>query len=39
MKPQIASLPQVTLTELENEFDKLKGEKAEPTRFVFVCCK
>ncbi|XP_037921963.1 protein mini spindles isoform X4 [Hermetia illucens] len=34
MKPQIASLPQVTLTELENEFDKLKGEKAEPTRWL-----
>ncbi|XP_011182448.2 protein mini spindles isoform X3 [Zeugodacus cucurbitae] len=34
MKPQITSLPQVTLKELEDEFDKLKGEKAEPTRYL-----
>ncbi|XP_055907668.1 protein mini spindles isoform X2 [Eupeodes corollae] len=34
MKAQIASLPQVTITELENEFEKLKGEKPEPTRYL-----
>ncbi|CAD6995897.1 unnamed protein product [Ceratitis capitata] len=34
MKPQITSLPQVTLKELEDEFDKLKGEKAEPIRYL-----
>lgn len=34
MKPQIASLPQVTVKELEDEFDKLKGEKPEPSRYV-----
>ncbi|XP_054741359.1 protein mini spindles isoform X4 [Anastrepha obliqua] len=34
MKPQITSLPQVTLKELEDEFDKLKGEKAEPSRYL-----
>lgn len=34
MKPQITSLPQVTLKELEDEFDKLKGEKAEPIRYI-----
>lgn len=34
MKQQLSSLPQVTVKELEDEFDKLKGEKAEPTRFL-----
>ncbi|XP_055384465.1 protein mini spindles isoform X2 [Condylostylus longicornis] len=34
MKPQIASLPQVTINELESEFVKLTGEKAEPTRYL-----
>lgn len=34
MKPQLATLPPVLMTELESEFDKLKGEKAEPTRFL-----
>ncbi|XP_050341877.1 protein mini spindles isoform X2 [Bactrocera neohumeralis] len=34
MKPQITTLPQVTLKELEDEFDKLKGEKAEPSRYL-----
>ncbi|XP_067640391.1 protein mini spindles isoform X2 [Eurosta solidaginis] len=34
MKPQITSLPQVTLKELEDEFDKLKREKAEPIRYL-----
>lgn len=34
MKPQIASLPQVTIKELEDEFEKLKGEKAEPIRYL-----
>lgn len=32
MKQHISSLPQVTIKELEDEFDKLKGERAEPTR-------
>ncbi|KAL5273334.1 msps family protein [Megaselia abdita] len=34
MKSQISSLPQITQTELEGEFDKLKGEKAEPLRYL-----
>ncbi|XP_075144910.1 msps cytoskeleton-associated protein 5 isoform X3 [Haematobia irritans] len=34
MKQQISTLPQVTIKELEDEFDKLKGEKAEPTRYL-----
>lgn len=32
MKTHIASLPQVTVKELEDEFDKVKGDRAEPTR-------
>lgn len=34
MKQQLSSLPQVTIKELEDEFDKLKGEKAEPLRYL-----
>jgi len=34
LKPQIASLPAVTIKELEDEFEKMKGEKAEPTRYL-----
>jgi len=34
MKAQISTLPQVTLKELEDEFDKLKGERVEPSRCV-----
>uniref|UniRef100_A0A1A9W8C3 TOG domain-containing protein n=1 Tax=Glossina brevipalpis TaxID=37001 RepID=A0A1A9W8C3_9MUSC len=34
MKQQISTLPQVTIKELEEEFDKLKGEKAEPNRYL-----
>lgn len=34
MKAQIAALPQVTLKELDDEFDKLKGERVEPSRWV-----
>ncbi|XP_017091916.2 protein mini spindles isoform X2 [Drosophila bipectinata] len=34
MKQQISTLPQVTLKELEDEFDKLKGERAEPSRYL-----
>ncbi|KAI8121731.1 Protein mini spindles [Lucilia cuprina] len=34
MKQQLSSLPQVTVKELEDEFDKLKGEKAEPSRYL-----
>lgn len=34
MKPHIASVAAVLLTELEGEFEKSKGEKAEPTRFL-----
>ncbi|XP_070073685.1 protein mini spindles isoform X6 [Drosophila takahashii] len=34
MKPQISALPQVTLKELEDEFEKLKGERAEPSRYL-----
>lgn len=34
MKQQLSSLPQVTVKELEDEFDKLRGEKAEPTRYL-----
>ncbi|XP_063697103.1 protein mini spindles isoform X2 [Culicoides brevitarsis] len=33
-KTQIASLPQVMLTELEGEFEKVKNEKAVPTRYL-----
>lgn len=33
-KTQIASLPQVMLTELEGEFDKVKNDKAIPTRYL-----
>lgn len=33
-KTQIQSLPQVVLTELEAEFDKVKNEKAAPSRFL-----
>ncbi|XP_017847656.1 protein mini spindles isoform X3 [Drosophila busckii] len=34
MKTHIAALPQVTLKELEDEFDKLKGERAEASRYL-----
>ncbi|XP_037945409.1 protein mini spindles isoform X2 [Teleopsis dalmanni] len=34
MKQQISTLPQVTIKELEDEFDKLKGEKPEPVRYL-----
>lgn len=34
MKQQISTLPQVTIKELEDEFDKLKGERAEPCRYL-----
>ncbi|KPU75563.1 uncharacterized protein Dana_GF11924, isoform G [Drosophila ananassae] len=34
MKQQINTLPQVTLKELEDEFDKLKGERVEPSRYL-----
>ncbi|XP_032578815.1 protein mini spindles isoform X5 [Drosophila sechellia] len=34
MKAQISTLPQVTLKELEDEFDKLKGERVEPSRYL-----
>ncbi|KAH8294844.1 hypothetical protein KR018_003531 [Drosophila ironensis] len=34
MKQQISTLPQVTLKELDDEFDKLKGERAEPSRYL-----
>ncbi|XP_023178563.2 protein mini spindles isoform X3 [Drosophila hydei] len=34
MKTHIASLPQVTVKELEDEFDKVKSERAEPTRYL-----
>ncbi|KRG01671.1 protein mini spindles isoform X3 [Drosophila mojavensis] len=34
MKTHISSLPQVTIKELEDEFDKLKGDRAEPTRYL-----
>ncbi|XP_020818600.1 protein mini spindles isoform X1 [Drosophila serrata] len=34
MKAQITTLPQVTLKELEDEFDKLKGERVEPSRYL-----
>jgi cytoskeleton-associated protein 5 len=33
-KTQIQSLPQVVLTELEAEFDKVKNEKAIPSRYL-----
>lgn len=33
-KTQIASLPAVVLTELETEFEKVKNEKAVPTRYL-----
>uniref|UniRef100_A0A1B6CWX2 TOG domain-containing protein n=1 Tax=Clastoptera arizonana TaxID=38151 RepID=A0A1B6CWX2_9HEMI len=34
IKPQLSSLKPVQVTELEAEFDKLKSEKAVPTRFL-----
>lgn len=34
LKPHIASIAAVLLTELEGEFDKIKNEKAEPTRYL-----
>ncbi|KAM8705778.1 hypothetical protein ACLKA7_010128 [Drosophila subpalustris] len=34
MKSHISTLPQVTIKELEDEFDKVKGERAEPTRYL-----
>ncbi|XP_030375807.1 protein mini spindles isoform X2 [Scaptodrosophila lebanonensis] len=34
MKAQIATLPQVTLKELEDEFEKVKSERAEPSRYL-----
>ncbi|XP_034486256.1 protein mini spindles isoform X2 [Drosophila innubila] len=34
MKAHISTLPQVTIKELEDEFDKLKGECAKPTRYL-----
>lgn len=33
-KTQLQSLPQVALTELEAEFDKVKNEKAVPSRYL-----
>ncbi|CAO1409163.1 unnamed protein product [Diamesa serratosioi] len=33
-KTQIASLPAVTITELETEFEKVKNEKATPSRYL-----
>lgn len=33
-KTQIASLPQVMLTELDTEFDKVKANSATPTRYL-----
>lgn len=33
-KTQIQSLPQVVLTELETEFEKVKNEKAVPSRYL-----
>lgn len=33
-KTQIASLPQVLLTELESEFEKVKNDKAIPSRYL-----
>lgn len=33
-KTQIQSVPQVMLTELEAEFEKVKGDKAIPTRYL-----
>lgn len=34
LKPHIATVAAVLLTELESEFDKSKGEKVEPTRYL-----
>ena len=34
MKPQISNLKPVILNELEEEFAKIKNEKASPTRFI-----
>lgn len=34
MKPHIASIAAVLLTELEGEFDKIKNDKADPTRYL-----
>lgn len=34
LKPHIASIAALLLTELEGEFDKIKNEKAEPTRYL-----
>lgn len=34
LKPQIATMPAVILTELESEFEKQKSNKAIPTRYV-----
>ena len=34
MKPQIANLKPVILNELEEEFSKVKDEKASPTRYI-----
>lgn len=34
LKPQIATMPAVILTELESEFEKQKSNKAVPTRYV-----
>lgn len=34
MKPQISNLKPVILNELEEEFNKIKDEKASPTRFI-----
>lgn len=34
MKPQISNLKPVILNELEEEFSKVKDEKASPTRFI-----
>lgn len=34
LKPHIATVAAVLLTELESEFEKSKGEKAEPTRYL-----
>lgn len=34
IKPQLSSLKQIHLGELETEFEKVKGEKATPTRYL-----
>ncbi|KAJ6636203.1 Protein mini spindles [Pseudolycoriella hygida] len=34
LKPHLSSLPAVIQTELESEFEKVKNDKAEPSRFL-----